>query len=133
METHKKALSIRQPWAWLVANGYKDIENRSWSTTFRGEFYIHASKTMTKKDYRECQEFLDYLRRDCNTFLPRIVLPDRENLQFGGIIGAATLTNCVTDSDNGWFIGKFGFELEEARVLPFMPCQGTLGFFYPSY
>lgn len=25
-----KALSIRQPWAWLIANGHKDIENRTW-------------------------------------------------------------------------------------------------------
>ena len=25
-----KALSIRQPWAWLVCKGYKDIDNRTW-------------------------------------------------------------------------------------------------------
>ena len=25
-----KALSIRQPWAWLIVNGYKDVENRTW-------------------------------------------------------------------------------------------------------
>jgi hypothetical protein len=31
-----RALSLRQPWAWLVANGYKDIENRSWRTNHRG-------------------------------------------------------------------------------------------------
>jgi hypothetical protein len=133
METYKKALSIRQPWAWLIANGYKTIENRSWSTKFRGEFFIHASKAMTRKEYQECQEFLEMLDRDCNMFLPQIVLPEKKDLQFGGIIGAATLTNCVTDSDNGWFTGEYGFELESARVLPFMPCPGTLGFFYPSY
>lgn len=28
------ALSIRQPWAWLVVQGYKDIENRDWPTNF---------------------------------------------------------------------------------------------------
>jgi len=31
-----KALSILQPWAWLVVNGHKDIENRTWGTGFRG-------------------------------------------------------------------------------------------------
>lgn len=133
METHKQALSIRQPWAWLIANGYKDIENRSWNTTYRGEFFIHASKAMTRKEYRQCQDYLDMLARDCNMFLPKIVLPERKELNFGGIIGAATITACVTESDNGWFTGKFGFVLEDARVLPFMPCLGTLGFFYPSY
>lgn len=133
METYKKALSIRQPWAWLIANGYKEIENRSWATHYRGEFFIHAAKAMTKKDYQQCQQFVDLLVRDCNMFLPPIILPSKGELQFGGIIGTATLASCVTDSDSGWFTGKYGFLLEEARVLPFMPCVGTLGFFYPSY
>ena len=133
METYKEALSIRQPWAWLIANGYKGIENRSWNTTFRGEFFIHASKRMTRKEYQDCQRFIDLLARDCSIFLPPIVLPKKEDLQYGGIIGAATITGCVTESDDGWFTGKFGFELEGQRVLPFMPCLGSLGFFFPSY
>ncbi len=47
-----KALSIRQPWAWLIANGYKDIENRSWRTNFRGEFLIHAGKKFDSAGWR---------------------------------------------------------------------------------
>jgi hypothetical protein len=27
-----KVLVVRQPWAWLIVNGFKDIENRSWKT-----------------------------------------------------------------------------------------------------
>jgi hypothetical protein len=27
-----KALSLMQPWAWLMVNGHKDIENRNWAT-----------------------------------------------------------------------------------------------------
>ncbi|MBB2951990.1 ASCH domain-containing protein [Sphingobacterium sp. JUb56] len=38
-----KALSIKQPWASLIAYGIKDIENRTWKTKFRGRIYIHAS------------------------------------------------------------------------------------------
>jgi hypothetical protein len=38
-----KALSIKQPWASLIAHGIKDIENRTWKTNFRGKIYIHAS------------------------------------------------------------------------------------------
>lgn len=30
------AISIRQPWAWLILNAGKDIENRDWPTNFRG-------------------------------------------------------------------------------------------------
>ena len=38
-----KTLSIRQPWASLIAFGEKTIEVRSWSTSFRGRLLIHAS------------------------------------------------------------------------------------------
>lgn len=38
-----KALTIKQPWASLIANGIKDIENRTWKTNYRGRIYIHAS------------------------------------------------------------------------------------------
>ena len=39
-----KVLSIRQPWAWLIMTGLKDVENRTWNTDFRGQFAIHASR-----------------------------------------------------------------------------------------
>ena len=40
-----KAISLKQPWASLIVSGRKTIELRTWNTKFRGEFYIHASKT----------------------------------------------------------------------------------------
>lgn len=39
-----KAISIRQPWASLIANGTKTIETRTWSTDHRGPLLICASK-----------------------------------------------------------------------------------------
>jgi len=41
-----KAILIRQPWAWLIVHGYKDVENRTWSTKYRGPILIHAGKTL---------------------------------------------------------------------------------------
>lgn len=35
-----KVLSIRQPYAWLIAIGCKTIENRTWNRKFRGRFLI---------------------------------------------------------------------------------------------
>jgi ASCH domain len=32
------ALSVRQPWAWAIVSGYKDVENRSWPTNYRGTY-----------------------------------------------------------------------------------------------
>jgi len=40
-----KTLSLKQPWAELVASGKKKIELRKWNTHFRGDFLVHASKS----------------------------------------------------------------------------------------
>ena len=46
-----KVLSITEPFATLIKNKKKFIETRSWKTNYRGELYIHASKTkINKKD-----------------------------------------------------------------------------------
>ena len=37
-----KCLSVSQPFADLIVTGKKTIELRSWKTSFRGEFLIHA-------------------------------------------------------------------------------------------
>jgi hypothetical protein len=41
-----QVLSVRQPWAWAIARGYKEVENRTWDTTYRGLLAIHASLRM---------------------------------------------------------------------------------------
>lgn len=39
-----KAITVLQPWAWLLASGKKHCETRSWKTYYRGEILIHAGK-----------------------------------------------------------------------------------------
>jgi hypothetical protein len=36
-------LTVRQPWAWAIARGYKLVENRVWTTKHRGLLGIHAA------------------------------------------------------------------------------------------
>lgn len=38
-----KVLSIKNPWAYMIAHGIKDVENRTWKTNYRGELLIHVS------------------------------------------------------------------------------------------
>ena len=38
-----RIVSIKQPWATLIARGLKDVENRTWATRYRGPVLIHAS------------------------------------------------------------------------------------------
>ncbi len=39
-----KAISLKQPWANLVASGKKTIETRKWKTNYRGDLVICSSK-----------------------------------------------------------------------------------------
>jgi len=112
-----KALSIRQPWAWLIIMGYKDIENRSWPTTFRGVFLIHAAK---KFDYTGYNRLMSRMR---------ISIPEPSKYQRGGIVGMAQIIDCVKHHHSPWFSGPYGFVLINARQLQFIPLQGSLGFF----
>lgn len=40
-----KALSVKQPWANMIASGEKTIETRKWYTDYRGSLLIVSSKT----------------------------------------------------------------------------------------
>lgn len=117
-----KALSIRHPWAWLIAQGLKDIENRDWERSFRGRFLIHASSGMTRREYEECAAFC----RPLGVTLPTMAELMREA---GGIIGEATIVDCVTASSSPWFVGEFGYVIRDAKRLPFVPFKGTTFFF----
>lgn len=121
-----KALSIHQPWAWLIVNGYKTIENRSWNTKYRGPVLIHASKNVRTRDY--CNA-VNLLHRDNIG----IALPGIDDLEHGGIVGIATITDCVTKSDSPFFFGPKGFVLASAKPLPFLPLKGRLSFFETGY
>jgi len=115
-----KALSIRQPWAWLIVNGHKDIENRNWPTRLRGTIAVHAAKGMTREEYGDALA----LAEDQG-----VTLPAFEELERGGIVGTVEIVDCVDQDASPWFFGDYGFVLKNARPLPFQFLRGKLGFF----
>ena len=117
-----KALSIRQPWAWAIVNGYKPVENRSWLTNRRGGILIHASKSCTKSDYESAVA-------DIKMIDPSIAVPPLKELERGGIVGSARITDCVHAHESPWFFGEYGFVLRNAEPCKFRPYKGALGFF----
>ncbi len=127
------AISIRQPWAWLIIHAGKDIENRSWPTRFRGRVLIHASKGMTEQEYRDACNFM---ATDSRLVAALKALPQMHELQRGGIIGEAEVVGCVNGndaaSDSPWFVGEWGHMLRNAKPLEFRPCKGALGYFNPG-
>lgn len=119
-----KAISIRQPWAWLIVNGYKDIENRTWRTKYRGPVMIHAANGMTRAEYEAAVNHATGI----NCLLP-FDIPPFEKIERGGIVGIATITDCIDASPSPWFFGPKGFTLTDAKPLPFVPMKGKLSFF----
>lgn len=127
-EREVKALSIRQPWAWLILYGGKAIENRRWSTHYRGEFLIHAAQGMTRAEYEGAVQFA----REVD---PRIVVPPPSEIRRGGIVGRARLVDVLPPCAefpcaHPWHMpGQFGFVLADVAPVPFRPLRGMLGFF----
>lgn len=119
-----KALSIRQPWAWLILHAGKDVENRNWPTQFRGPCLIHASKGITRDEYADAFDFFASIELS-----GQIAIPTFEELPIGGIVGKMFIEDCVKASKSPWFFGTYGFVITSAMTLPFFPCRGALGFF----
>ena len=104
-----KALSLKQPWADLIVQGKKIIETRKWRTNFRGEFYIHASKSFDKKN---CESF------------------GIKNPVTGALIGKVELVN---DEDYRKHFAKnfvrYGYLLRNIKRINPVPYKGKLNFF----
>ncbi|MFJ3685562.1 ASCH domain-containing protein [Pseudomonas sp. NPDC090208] len=117
-----KALSIRQPWAWLIVHGGKDVENRSWKwhPKFRGRFLVHAAQGMTKDEYAEAAEFASSLG---------VTVPPADQLLRGGVIGSVVLADSQDTSQSPWYMGQKALVLREPLALPFIRIKGQLGFF----
>lgn len=115
----ERAISIRQPWAWAIAAGLKDVENRSWRTSYRGPLLIHAGLTID-------QDGLDELAR-------RGVTPRLDQLERGALIARVRLVDVVTDSPSSWAdAGSFHFVLADVEPLAEpIPCRGMVGLFRP--
>jgi hypothetical protein len=112
-----KVLSVRQPYAWLIAVGLKPIENRAWRTHHRGRLLIHAAREM----------HADSITAIENKHGIKI---DPGALQFAGVIGCVEIVNIVTQSPSPWFCGPVGWVLVSTTALhPIHPLRGMPGLF----
>lgn len=124
------ALSVRQPWAWAIIHGGKDVENRtskaiSFMNPMFGGRAIHAAKGMTRDEYESAHAFMASLGVRC---------PPPADLPRGGIIGCVYVQGVVKESSSYWFFGPRGLVLADPRPHAFVPAIGALGYFawHPS-
>lgn len=117
-----KAITVRQPWAWLLFNG-KPVENRDWYAAYRGPLAIHAAKGMTQHEYEAALLFL-------RAFVPELVdrVPGRERLVYGHVIGVVNQVGCVPSHPSPFFQGPWGHVYAAARLFEVpIAARGALG------
>lgn len=125
-----KALSIIQPWAWLIVAGHKDVENRDWENCVHlavarrligQRIVIHASKKRDREEY----ELANVLQLE----IARTGIP-KDQLRFGAAIGTAKLVDVIDDEyPSPWAFGPIGLVLADPIEWPCaVPYKGALGF-----
>lgn len=97
-----KVLSIKQPWAFLLASGIKDVENRVWKTKYRGMVLIHSPKK-TDFDHPMIQEFIKNQAKRFDWSIAEMEAKLRcYASQTSAIIGAMYVMDCVKGSRSQW-------------------------------
>lgn len=94
-----KTITIKQPWASLIVEGVKDIENRTWKTNFRGRVLIHAAD----KSWI-WHKVLNYITPKMKEVFVNNRLTGKwlRELTTGSIIGSVEIVDCVINHSSVW-------------------------------
>lgn len=116
-----KALTVRQPWAWAIVMGYKNVENRARPTNHRGPLLIHAAKQIDVGGFHSLWELGIYRK-----------LPDE--LTLGALVGQVEVVDCVTNDESRWAEpGAWHWILDRPKEFNTpLSCKGSLGLFTPD-
>jgi hypothetical protein len=94
---------------------------------------VHASKCKARADFDDAAQFMSMISPIDPLPLADMAKADRGGIVGVGVgVGVATIMDCVPASRRAspWHIeGAFGFQIVDARPLPFVECKGALGFF----
>lgn len=94
-----KTLTVKQPWATFIVSGVKDVENRTWKTSYRGRVLIHAS---AKPAFHNLTMNLTHAQMDAivKTDFP---LDARDEFYTdSAIIGEVDIVDCVLNHPSIW-------------------------------
>lgn len=125
-----RAITLWQPWAWLVSNGHKLVENRPWAPVVirpGDRFAIHAGKRFSVGNWEGLLAVAENRG---------IVVPPEKNLPYGVILATAELVKTVRAVEDVepfeqrifYSDGAVGWILRDVRPLATpIACKGALG------
>lgn len=128
-----KIITLWQPWASLIALGYKRYETRSWKTNYRGEFAIHAAKRkvsldeLAKISYDSVGHF-DYSELTSMDFPLGVIVAKCElthcSTMLNSPMSGASASNIVISSVSvleravgDWQSGRFAWKLDNVSAV----------------
>lgn len=130
MATLIRGCTVRQPWAHLLAEGYKDLENRDWrpldlmTISSGGEHVggggwvaIHAGLAFDEDEIYDT--ILDL--KDRGVLVPRLgdtCTLDMLRAQRGHILAVGRIAEVVEESKSPWFVGRYGWVFGPMIKLP---------------
>lgn len=114
-----RALTIKEPWVSCILFHGKRIENRTWRLPagMQGQtIALHTAKKIDKQGMAAAELLAGVDQFD-------------ELLPLGEIVATARIVHCVAKSQDPWFVGPFGFVLDEIKPLKHpLAVRGALGF-----
>ena len=133
-QNQAKAISLHQPWAELIAMGFKHYETRSWSTNYRGKLVICSAKKNTKQQQLNYESLASILGID-------LTLHPWDSLPLGMAIALVNLTDCIKMTDEfieaqseheqlcgHWEPGRFAWKLDDiSPISPPISIKGQQG------
>jgi activating signal cointegrator 1 len=141
-----KAITLTQPWATLVAIGAKQIETRSWTTTYRGQLAIHAAKGFPEYAQAVClqEPFRTVLMEQTNIKIIWSRINKRTDFPLGAIVATCELVaikpaHAISISDQecafgDYSFGRYAWMFVNIQALPEpIPMRGMLGIWECSW
>lgn len=135
-----KALTLYQPWASLIAMGYKRTETRSWNTHFRGPIAIHAGLAMLcRRGERVSVGPFEVERDEGGLLLRGAALSWPYRLPLGAVVAVAelyqtrsttNLEHCPSDLDRSLgdhSPGRWAWYLSRVCRIPTVCASGSRG------
>lgn len=95
MNIPQRCLTVKNPWAYLIVHGIKDVENRTWKTNYRGNVFIHASAQSVSP--------LEVLTREQFLAIDLHIMPMIDSyFETSRIIGSVEIVDCVLNTKSIW-------------------------------
>lgn len=120
-----KVITIKQPYATLIAEGIKKYEFRTWKTKYRGEILIHAGKGIDKKAMEKYKHL--NLKYPSGAIIARVEITDCIYVDDEFRIKLSKENPVVYEhiiNDKNW--DGYAFQLEEVKKIEPIYMNGKL-------